>query len=199
MSFTEFTYQLLQAHDFYHMNKTMNCSVQLGGSDQWGNIVAGLDLIHYGGGSEDAGTSAVKQRAYGITTPLLTTAKGEKFGKSAGNAVWLNDCDQTGELDFYQFWLRTTDADVVKYLRMFTLLDPEEIEAEVQLHSVIRTFLFRDHMHLTDNLCIQTAPHKRHAQRLLASEVMAMVRGRKSSLNFPSQCSLLLSSDSPGS
>lgn len=148
MSFTEFTYQLMQAYDFYHLNRHAECTIQLGGSDQWGNIVAGLDLIHHSGASEGSGSTpgdhllpgqgpnwATQQRAYGITTPLLLTAAGEKFGKSAGNAVWLNP-KETSELDFYQFFLRTADADVSAYLRMFTLLEVEDIEAELKIHAV---------------------------------------------------------------
>ena len=148
MSFTEFTYQLMQAYDFYHLNKHAECTIQLGGSDQWGNIVAGLDLIHHSGAADSSESTVddrlfpgqgpnwtARPRAYGITTPLLLTAAGEKFGKSAGNAVWLNP-KETSELDFYQFFLRTADADVSAYLRMFTLLEVEEIEAELKIHMV---------------------------------------------------------------
>jgi tyrosyl-tRNA synthetase len=88
LSFTEFTYQLLQAYDFHHLHKHFGCTIQVGGSDQWGNIIAGLELI--GRLSDSAVTGEEQPRAYGITTPLLTTSSGEKFGKSAGNAIWLN-------------------------------------------------------------------------------------------------------------
>jgi tyrosyl-tRNA synthetase len=101
LSFTEFTYQLLQAYDFYYLYKNHECTIQVGGSDQWGNIVAGLDLI---GRYEPQGSAnAVEPSAYGLTTPLLTTSTGEKFGKSAGNAVWL-DPNLTSVFDFYQVY-----------------------------------------------------------------------------------------------
>lgn len=102
LSFTEFTYQLLQAYDFYHLNKYFGCSIQIGGSDQWGNILAGLELIGRSDGtpSEHEHSSSAPE-AFGITTPLLTTASGEKFGKSAGNAIWL-DSNLTSVFDFYQ-------------------------------------------------------------------------------------------------
>lgn len=97
ISFTEFTYQLLQAYDFYHLHSAFGCTVQIGGSDQWGNIVAGLELINRLNPSK----SSEDQKTFGITTPLLTSASGEKFGKSAGNAIWL-DPKLTSVFDFYQ-------------------------------------------------------------------------------------------------
>lgn len=100
LSFTEFTYQLLQAYDFYHLNKHFGCTIQVGGSDQWGNIVAGLELIGKLG-APLASERTPTREAFGITTPLLTTSSGEKFGKSAGNAVWL-DPTLTSVFDFYQ-------------------------------------------------------------------------------------------------
>lgn len=100
LSFTEFTYQLLQAYDFYHLNKHFECTIQVGGSDQWGNIVAGLELIGKLGASSISGRTLTSE-AFGITTPLLTTSSGEKFGKSSGNAVWL-DPTLTSVFDFYQ-------------------------------------------------------------------------------------------------
>lgn len=98
ISFTEFTYQLLQAYDFYHLYNTFGCTIQIGGSDQWGNIVAGLEFIN-----RLPSKNPEYQKAFGITTPLLTTASGEKFGKSAGNAIWLNP-KMTSVFDFYQVW-----------------------------------------------------------------------------------------------
>ncbi|KIJ67809.1 hypothetical protein HYDPIDRAFT_107314 [Hydnomerulius pinastri MD-312] len=156
ISFTEFTYQLLQGYDFYELYKTRGCTIQLGGSDQWGNILSGVELINKAelGGASD--TAPAKEKGFALTTPLLTTSTGEKFGKSAGNAVWL-DKNLTSYLDFYQFFLRTTDADVEKYLKMFTLLPVEEI------YSVIR-----DH---------QSHPEHRIAQNILAEEVTLMVHG----------------------
>lgn len=100
LNFTEFTYQLLQAYDFYHLNKHFACTIQVGGSDQWGNIVAGLELIGKLGTSTNTEQNTVPE-AFGVTTPLLTTSSGEKFGKSAGNAIWL-DPTLTSVFDFYQ-------------------------------------------------------------------------------------------------
>lgn len=104
ISFTEFAYQLLQAHDFWHLYHMHGCRIQLGGSDQWGNITAGIDLIHRkqpDGIKLEAGNTRMEDQAFGITIPLLTTSTGEKFGKSAGNAVWLDD-KMTSVYDFYQ-------------------------------------------------------------------------------------------------
>lgn len=151
LSFTEFTYQLLQAYDFYHLHKHYRCSIQVGGSDQWGNILAGLDLIDRldNGLSEPA---TAHTGAYGFTTPLLTTSSGEKFGKSAGNAVWLNP-DQTSVFDFYQviytffarsshvnplyqYFLKVSDADVEKHLKLFTLMTWQDIQDLMGIHIV---------------------------------------------------------------
>lgn len=118
LSFTEFTYQLIQGYDFYHLWKNMNCSIQLGGSDQWGNIVTGTELIRrMGGGS-----------AYALTVPLITKADGTKFGKTEGGSVWL-DPEKTSPYAFYQFWLNVSDEDASKYIRIFTVLDQEIIES----------------------------------------------------------------------
>lgn len=118
LSFTEFTYQLIQGYDFYHLWKNMNCSIQLGGSDQWGNIVTGTELIRrMGGGS-----------AYALTVPLITKADGTKFGKTEGGSVWL-DPEKTSPYAFYQFWLNVSDEDASKYIRIFTVLDQETIES----------------------------------------------------------------------
>ncbi|PIL36113.1 hypothetical protein GSI_01773 [Ganoderma sinense ZZ0214-1] len=158
ISFTEFTYQLLQAYDFLTLHKTLGCTIQIGGSDQWGNIIAGIELINHANalpGTQDPG--AVAEKGFGITTPLLTTASGQKFGKSAGNAVSLNE-DDTSVYDFYQFFLRSSDADVGRYLRMFTLLPLEQIEAALEGHNNSR--------------------EARGAQRLLAEEVTELVHGR---------------------
>jgi len=117
LSFTEFTYQLIQGYDFYHLWKNENCSIQLGGSDQWGNIVTGTELIRkMGGGS-----------AYALTVPLITKADGTKFGKTEGGSVWL-DSEKTSPYAFYQFWLNVSDDDASKYIRIFTVLDQETIE-----------------------------------------------------------------------
>ena len=117
LSFTEFSYQLIQGYDFYHLWKNENCSIQLGGSDQWGNIVTGTELIRrMGGGS-----------AYALTVPLITKADGTKFGKTEGGSVWL-DPEKTSPYAFYQFWLNVSVEDATKYIRIFTVLDQETIE-----------------------------------------------------------------------
>lgn len=118
MSFTEFTYQLVQGYDFYYLWKNKNCVLQMGGSDQWGNIVTGTELIR----RKDAG------EAYALTTQLIKKADGTKFGKSEGGNIWL-DAAKTSPYKFYQFWLNTTDADAKNYIRTFTLFDRETIEA----------------------------------------------------------------------
>lgn len=118
MSFTEFSYQLVQGFDFYHLNKEHNCIVQMGGSDQWGNIVTGTELIRRKSGGE----------AFAVTTPLIKKADGTKFGKTEGGSVWL-DAEKTSPYQFYQFWLNANDADCPNYVRIFTLKSKEEIEA----------------------------------------------------------------------
>lgn len=117
ISFTEFSYQLLQGYDFYHLNKEKNCRLQMGGSDQWGNITTGTELIRRMGGTE----------SYALTCPLMTKADGGKFGKTEGGTIWL-DAEKTSPYKFYQFWLNTSDADAGKYIRTFSLLSKEEIE-----------------------------------------------------------------------
>ncbi len=124
LSFTEFSYQLIQGYDFYYLWKNRNCSIQLGGSDQWGNIVTGTELIRkMGGGS-----------AYALTVPLITKADGSKFGKTEGGSVWL-DPDKTSPYAFYQFWLNVSDEDAAKYIRIFTTLDKEHIEELEREHA----------------------------------------------------------------
>ena len=124
MSFTEFTYQLVQGYDFYYLNKNHNCIIQLGGSDQWGNIVTGTELIRRKSGNE----------AYAVTTPLIKKADGTKFGKTEGGSVWL-DPEKTSAYEFYQFWLNSSDIDAVNYIRIFTLKTKEEIDAIVKEHN----------------------------------------------------------------
>lgn len=118
MSFTEFSYQLVQGYDFYHLWKHDSCSVQFGGSDQWGNITTGTELIRRIGGGH----------AYAVTAPLITKADGSKFGKSEGGNVWI-DKAKTSAYKFYQYWINAADEDVSKYIRIFTLKTREEIEA----------------------------------------------------------------------
>lgn len=140
LSFTEFCYQLIQGYDFYHLWKNENCLVQMGGSDQWGNIVTGTELIR----RKDAGT------AYAITTQLIKKADGTKFGKTESGAVWL-DPEKTSPYKFYQFWLRASDDDVKKWIRIFTLKSKEEIEALEKEHDV--------------------APNRRILQKALAEDI----------------------------
>ncbi|KAH9485414.1 Tyrosine--tRNA ligase, mitochondrial [Psilocybe cubensis] len=168
LSFTEFTYQLLQAYDFYHLYKHFGCTIQIGGSDQWGNIVAGLELI--GKFQPDFSSND----SFGITTPLLTTSTGEKFGKSAGNAVWL-DPQLTSVFDFYQYFLKVTDADVEKYLKLFTFMPLSEISDVMQQH---REF-----------------PENRIAQHHLAAEVTEMVHSKSGVARANLMTTLLFGSD----
>ncbi|MEY4991156.1 MAG: hypothetical protein RI948_22 [Bacteroidota bacterium] len=124
MSFTEFSYQLVQGYDFYHLNQHHNCILQLGGSDQWGNIVTGTELIRRKAGGE----------AYAVTTPLIKKADGTKFGKTESGSVWL-DPEKTSPYAFYQFWLNASDTDAANYIRIFTLRTKEEIEALEVAHA----------------------------------------------------------------
>ncbi len=149
MSFTEFTYQLIQGYDFYHLNKHHNCLLQMGGSDQWGNITTGTELVRRMNVGNDE-----KSKAFALTTPLITKADGSKFGKSEGGNVWL-DADKTSVYKFYQFWLNSTDVDAEKYIKIFTFLDKETIEKLIAEHN--------------------EAPHLRALQKRLAEEITVMV------------------------
>ncbi|MCX6155755.1 MAG: tyrosine--tRNA ligase [Candidatus Kapabacteria bacterium] len=126
ISFTEFSYMLLQGYDFYYLNEKFNCSIQMGGSDQWGNIVAGLDLI----------SKKTNNKAFGLTFPLVTSSTGVKFGKTESGTIWL-DKNLTSPYKFYQFWLNTADDDVIKYLKYFSWLDQAaiaELEQETKIN-----------------------------------------------------------------
>ena len=123
MSFTEFTYQLLQGYDFFHLYTTYGCKLQMGGSDQWGNIVTGTELIRRKVGGE----------AFALTCPLITKADGTKFGKTESGNVWL-DPEKTSPYQFYQFWLNVSDEDATKYIKIFTLLGREEIDSLINAH-----------------------------------------------------------------
>jgi tyrosyl-tRNA synthetase len=123
MSFTEFTYQLFQGYDFYHLYKEMDCKLQMGGSDQWGNITTGTELIR----------RKAQGKAYAITVPLVTKADGTKFGKTEGGNVWL-DAKRTSPYKFYQYWLNASDEDAEKYIKIFTFLDKEAIETLIIEH-----------------------------------------------------------------
>ncbi|MAZ71575.1 MAG: tyrosine--tRNA ligase [Flavobacteriaceae bacterium] len=124
MSFTEFTYQMVQGYDFLHLYKNKNCTLQMGGSDQWGNITTGTELIRRIGGG----------KGYALTCPLITKSDGSKFGKSEGGNVWL-DAKRTSPYKFYQYWLNTSDEDAEKYIKIFTFLDKKTIDALVAEHA----------------------------------------------------------------
>ena len=148
MSFTEFTYQLLQGYDFLWLYEHKGCTLQMGGSDQWGNITTGTELIRRKLGKE----------AYALTCPLITKADGGKFGKTEKGNIWL-DSERTSPYQFYQFWLNVSDEDAARYIRIFTMLGKDEIEAAVAEHA--------------------EAPHLRKLQRLLAKEITVMVHGQE--------------------
>ena len=148
LSFTEFTYQLLQGYDFLHLYETMNCKLQMGGSDQWGNITTGAELVRRTNGGE----------VFALTCPLITKADGGKFGKTESGNVWL-DPKRTSPYKFYQFWLNVSDEDAKKYIKIFTSLSREEIDALTAEH--------------------EKAPHLRALQKRLAKEVTVMVHSEE--------------------
>jgi len=148
LSFTEFSYQLVQGYDFYWLNKNKNCKIQLGGSDQWGNIVTGTELIRRKDQSE----------AWAITTPLIKKADGTKFGKTEGGNVWL-DKKRTSPYKFYQYWLNASDEDAKNYIRIFTLLEKEAIEAIEKEH--------------------EEAPHARALQNAIAKDITIRVHSEE--------------------
>jgi tyrosyl-tRNA synthetase len=150
ISYTEFSYVLLQSYDFFHLHRTLGCTVQMAGSDQYGNIVSGIDLIRRNAQGEG-------HDAFGLTAPLITRADGKKFGKSEKGAVWLT-ADKTSPYAFYQFWVNVEDADVASYLRRFTFLGQDEVQSIVAAH--------------------EQEPGKREAQRRLAREMTALVHGQ---------------------
>lgn len=152
LSFTEFSYQLLQGYDYYHLYKEKNIRLQMGGSDQWGNITAGTELIRRIGGGE----------AFALTVPLLTKADGTKFGKSEGGNVWL-DADLTSPYEFYQFWMRLSDEDAARFIRIFTLLGKNEIEEIERKHA--------------------EAPHERALQSALAKDITIRVHSEEEYIN----------------
>lgn len=146
MSFTEFTYQLLQGYDYYHLYTQHQCRLQMGGTDQWGNMTTGTELIR----------RKARGEAYAFTTPLITKADGSKFGKTESGNIWLSP-EKTSVYDFYQFWLRSSDSDAAKYIRIFTLKSKEEIEAMEAQHAL--------------------APHELKLQRALAEDITVRVHG----------------------
>ncbi len=150
MSFTEFTYQLLQGYDFLHLYETKNCKLQMGGSDQWGNITTGTELIRRKLGNEN--------EAFALTCPLITKADGRKFGKTENGNIWL-DRKRTSPYTFYQFWLNVADDDAERYIKIFTSLDKDTIDALTEEH--------------------KQDPGRRVLQKRLAEEVTAMVHGKE--------------------
>ena len=146
MSFTEFTYQLVQGYDFYHLYTEKNCKLQLGGSDQWGNIVTGTELIR----------RKARGEAFAMTTPLIKKADGTKFGKTEGGNVWL-DAERTSPYKFYQYWLNASDEDAKTYIKIFTLMSKQEIDALIAEH--------------------EEAPHQRALQKALGKDVTERVHG----------------------
>lgn len=148
MSFTEFTYQLVQGYDFLYLRKNYNCMLQMGGSDQWGNITTGGELIRRKEALD----------AYGLTWPLMTKSDGKKFGKTESGNIWL-DPERTSPYQFYQFWLNTTDEDAARYIKIFTILPPAEIDALIVEHA--------------------EAPHLRKLQKTLAKEITCLIHGEE--------------------
>jgi tyrosyl-tRNA synthetase len=152
MSFTEFTYQLIQGYDFYHLHKTHNCLLQMGGSDQWGNITTGTELVRR------MNVDNENNKAFAMTCPLITKADGSKFGKTEGGNVWLT-ADKTSVYKFYQFWLNTSDEDAAKYIKIFTFLDENTIALINEEHKI--------------------APHLRVLQKRLAEELTIFVHSKE--------------------
>ncbi|MCE7073185.1 tyrosine--tRNA ligase [Dyadobacter sp. CY327] len=153
ISFTEFSYQLLQGYDFYHLYKNKNIRLQMGGSDQWGNITTGTEIIRRKEGDEEG-----YFKAYALTTPLLTKSDGSKFGKSEGGNIWL-DAEKTSPYEFYQFWLNQADEDLPRYLRVFSFKNREEIKALETSHAA--------------------EPHLRIMQKALASELTIRIHSER--------------------
>jgi len=160
MSFTEFTYQLVQGYDFLHLFTHYDCKLQIGGSDQWGNITTGTELIR----------RKVQGKAFALTSPLVTKADGTKFGKTEGGNIWL-DAARTSPYKFYQYWLNSSDADAENYIRIFTFLDRETIDALIEEH--------------------RKAPHLRLLQKKIGEEVTVMTHGREAYENAVKASSIL--------
>ena len=148
MSFTEFTYQLIQGYDFLHLYENKNCKIQMGGSDQWGNIVTGTELIR----------RKARGEAFALTAPLIKKADGTKFGKSEGGNIWL-DAEKTSPYKFYQYWLNSSDEDVEKFIKIFTLFDEATVNKLIAEH--------------------KEAPHERKLQKALAEDVTTRVHSRE--------------------
>ena len=162
MSFTEFTYQLVQGYDFLHLYKSSNCTIQMGGSDQWGNITTGTELIR----------RIANGKGYAITCPLITKSDGSKFGKSEGGNVWL-DPKRTSPYKFYQYWLNSSDEDAKSYIKIFTFLSKEEIDAIIKEH--------------------ENMPHRRMLQKELAKQLTSLVHSEEEFLNAEKASNILFS------
>ncbi|KTW28771.1 tyrosine-tRNA ligase [Pneumocystis carinii B80] len=159
INYNEFTYQLLQAYDFWYLNQHYNVSLQIGGSDQWGNIVSGIELINKMNSQESQTNSLIFRREpYGMIVPLLLKKNGEKIGKSSGNAIWLNP-DMISPYELYQFFVQSSDEIVEKYLKFFTLLPLDVIYEIIKQHS--------------------NNPEKRYAQHKLAEEIVMLIHGQE--------------------
>lgn len=167
MSFTEFTYQLVQGYDFLHLYRNYECTLQMGGSDQWGNITTGTELIRRIGGG----------KGYALTCPLITKADGTKFGKTESGNVWL-DAERTSPYRFYQYWLNTSDEDAQKYIKIFTFISKDDVEALVDEH--------------------QQAPHLRALQKRLADELTVMVHSQDDLANAQKASNILFGKSTSG-
>ncbi len=164
LSYTEFSYMLLQANDFRHLCATHNVELQMGGSDQWGNITAGIDLIR----------KSMSRSAFGATWPLVTRSDGQKFGKTAGGAVWL-DAQRTSPYQFRQFWMQMADDDAVRYVPQFSLQSLDELKSVIDEHNA--------------------APERRIVQRLLATEITSMVHGADAARDAEAAADILFGAD----
>ena len=167
ISYTEFSYMLLQAFDFYHLNQSADCGLQIGGSDQWGNITMGIELTRKKSGKQ----------IFGLTLPLITKSDGTKFGKTEAGAIWL-DPNRTSVYRFYQFWVRTDDRDVIKYLKYFTFLSQEEIQRLETLH--------------------EERPEKREAQKALARAMTDLIHGEAATQEAVRASEILFGGDLEG-
>jgi len=156
MSFTEFTYQLIQGYDFLHLYETLDCKLQMGGSDQWGNITTGTELVR----------RKVQGKAFAITCPLITKADGSKFGKSEGGNIWL-DTERTSPYKFYQYWLNASDEDAENYIKIFTFLDQETIETLIVEHNAA------PHLRLLQKTIANEVTKMVHSEEALENAIMA--------------------------
>lgn len=177
ISYTEFSYMILQAYDFAHLHRTMGVGLQMGGSDQWGNIVAGVDLIRRMQAHDPLRAGSSSEHVFGVTMPLVTKADGTKFGKTESGAIWLT-ADRTSPYQYYQFWRNSADADVMRYLKIFTLLPRERIDEVARAHA--------------------DDPGSGEAQRVLAREATTLLHGPTEAANAERAAAALFSGDIAG-